>query len=114
MYVQGVPVFPHSLAGIGIKPGRSEVRSQQAELDQLDQRVRTISGTLTQDTTPRLGPDLFRLIDEELSEEERSRYPVSMLHNAYHHLLQKDEEIACLQHELQRLREAHAKAKDEV
>lgn len=106
VYVQGVPVFPHSLAGIGIKPGRPAAHPQQAELDRLDQRVRAISGTLTQDTTPHLEPDLFRLIDEEVSEEEQARYPIAMLHNAYHHLFQKDEEIACLQRELQGLESA--------
>ena len=76
--------------------------------------ARTVSGTLTQEIISQLGPDLFRLLGEELSEEEQPRYPVSMLHVAYDRLLQKDEEIARLQYELKRLREAHGRAKDEA
>ena len=100
VYVQGAPVFPHSLAGVGLKPGPAEARAQHAALEQLDRRVRTIPGTLTQEIPARLGPDLFRLIDDELSEEQQARYPVPMLHNAYDQLLQKDEEIARLRHQL--------------
>ena len=96
----GAPVFPYSLAGVGLKPGPAAAHAQHAELEQLDRRVRTIPGTLTQEIPPRLGPDLFRLIDDELSEEQQARYPVPMLHNAYDHLLQKDEEIARLRHQL--------------
>ena len=59
-----------------------------------------------------LGPDLFRLLGEEPTEEEQARYPVPMLHNAYARLLQKDEEIARLQHELKRLHEAHGRGED--
>ena len=106
VYVQGAPVFPHSLAGVGLKPGAAEASPQSAELDRLDRRVRTIPGTLTQEVPPRLGPDLFRLIDEEVPEEQQARYPVPMLHNAYDHLLQKDEEIARLQNKLQSLKNA--------
>ena len=106
VYVQGAPVFPHSLAGVGIKPGPAEAHAQQAELEQLDRRVRTIPGTLTQEITPRLGPDLFRLIDDELSDEQQARYPVPMLHNAYDQLLQKDEEIARLRHQLHAVQHA--------
>ena len=106
VYVQGAPVFPHSLAGVGIKPGPAEAHAQQAELEQLDRRVRTIPGTLTQEITPRLGPDLFRLIDDELSEQQQARYPVPMLHNAYDQLLQKDEEIARLRHQLHAVQHA--------
>ena len=106
VYVQGAPVFPHSLAGVGLKPGPAEAHARHAELEQLDRRVRTIPGTLTQEITPRLGPDLFRLIDEELSEEQQARYPVPMLHNAYDQLLQKDEEIARLRHELHAVQHA--------
>ena len=112
VYLQGLPLFPHSVVGIGRKPGPAEARP--AELEQLDQRVRTIPGSLTQEISPRLGRDPFRLLGEELSEEERPRYPVSMLHVAYDRLLQKDEEIARLQYELKRLHEAHGRAKDEA
>ena len=37
-----------------------------------------------------------------------------MLHVAYDRLLQKDEEIARLQHELKRMQEAHAREKGEA
>ena len=105
VYIQGLPLFPHSLVGVGIKPGAAETAAETG-LDRLDRRVRTISGTLTQEISPRLGPDPFRLLGEELSAEEQTRYSVPMLHLAYDRLLQKDEEIARLQDELQRLREA--------
>lgn len=108
VYVQGAPVFPHSLAGVGLKPGAAEGDISQAQLGQLDRYVRMIPGTLTQEVPPRLGPDLFRLIDEEVNEEQQARYPVPMLHNAYDHLLQKDEEIARLQHELRNLKHVAA------
>ncbi len=112
VYVQGLPVFPHSLGGVGIKPGQAETPAHPPALALLDQRVRTIPGTLTQEITPRLGPDHFRLLGDELSEEERPRYPVPMLHNAYDRLLQKDEEIARLQRDLNRLQEAHQGEQD--
>ena len=112
VYLQGSPLFPHSLVGIGIKTGQAaaaEGPAQQARLAQLDRRVRTIPGTLTQEISPRLGPDPFRLLGEELSAEEQTRYSVPMLHIAYDRLLQKDEEIARLQHELKRMQAAHTK-----
>lgn len=112
VYIQGLPTFPHSLVGIGIKSGRWGDAGVQAQLDRLDQRVRTIPGSLTQEVSPRLGRDPFRLLGEELSEEERPRYPVSMLHVAHDRLLQKDEKIARLQHELKRLQEAHRRDKE--
>ena len=115
VYIQGLPLFPHSLVGVGIKPGPAETaegRARHAELDRLDQRMRTISGTLTQEISSRLGLDPFRLLGEELSAEEQARYSVPMLHLAYDHLLQKDEEIARLQHELKRLQEAYTQEKD--
>ncbi len=115
VYIQGLPLFPHSLVGVGIKPDPAETvegRARQAELDRLDQRMRTISGTLTQEISSRLEPDPFRLLGEELSAEEQARYSVPMLHLAYDHLLQKDEEIARLQHELKRLQEAYTQEKD--
>ncbi len=111
VYVQGAPVFPHSVAGIGIKPEPTGGDISQGQLGQLDRRVRTIPGTLTQEISPRLGCDPFRLLGEELSAEERPRYPVSMLHVAYDRLLQKDEEIARLQHELKRLHDAPGREK---
>ena len=113
VYLQGLPLFPHSLVGIGIKTGPTDAAegpAQQHQLDRLDQwRVRTIPGTLTQEISPRLGPDPFRLLGEELSAEEQTRYSVPMLHIAYDRLLQKDEEIARLQHELKRMQAAHTK-----
>ena len=79
VYVQGVSVFPHSLGRVGLKPGpadEAEAQTWQAQLDRLDRRVRTVSGTLTQEIIPQLGPDLFRLLGEEPTEEEQARYPV--------------------------------------
>lgn len=114
VYLQGAPLFPHSVVGIGIKLGQPDAAARQAEqarLERLDRRVRTIPGSLTQEISPRLGRDPFRLLGEELSAEERPRYPVSMLHVAYDRLLQKDEEIARLQHELKRLHDAHGREK---
>ena len=116
VYLQGLPLFPHSVVGIGIKPGQTDVaagQAGQAEFDRLDQRARTIPGSLTQEISPRLGRDPFRLLGEELSEEERPHYPAAMLHVACDQLLQKDEEIARLEHELRCLREAHGGKGDE-
>ncbi len=120
VYIQGLPLFPHSLVGIGIKPGQAEAAegpaqpAQLARLDQLDRRVRTIPGTLTSEISPRLGPDPFRLLGEELSAEEQARYSVTMLHVAYDRLLQKDEEIVQLQHELKRVKESYVREKGEA
>lgn len=105
VYVQGVPVLPHSLAGVGLKPGPTD--SDSAHWGRFAQRVRTIPGTLTQEVPPEIGPDLFRLLDEEPSAAQQARwYPVPMLHNAYAHLLQKEEEIARLHRELRALQHA--------
>ncbi len=113
VYIQGLPLFPHSLVGVGIKPGSAETAAE-TELNRLDQRVRTISGTLMREISPRLGPDPFRLLGEELSAEEQTRYSVPMLHLAYDRLLQKDEEIARLQYELKRAQEADVREKSEA
>jgi ubiquinone biosynthesis protein UbiJ len=118
-------VFPHSLVGIGQKERRShgDQQDQQDQQDtkvapqvtqalaRLDGLVRTISGTLTQEISPRLGHDPFRLLGEDLAEEEQVHYPEKMLHVAYDRILQKDEEIQRLQNEVNRLlgeREQHA------
>jgi SAM-dependent methyltransferase len=125
VYLQGSPVFPHSLVGIGQKERRShgDQQDQQDQQDtkvapqvtqalaRLDGLVRTISGTLTQEISPRLGHDPFRLLGEDLAEEEQVHYPEKMLHVAYDRILQKDEEIQRLQNEVNRLlgeREQHA------
>ena len=113
VYIQGFPLFPHSLVGVGVKPGSAET-AVETELDRLDRRVRTISGTLMREISPRLGPDPFRLLGEELSAEEQTRYSVPMLHLAYDRLLQKDEEIARLQYELKRVQEADVREKSEA
>jgi SAM-dependent methyltransferase len=97
VYVQGNPRFPHSLAGMGTKRGSEDA------LRLLDPLVTRIPGTLTQEITPRIGPDAFRLLGEELREEEKWKYPEVMLHNAYNKLLEKDEEIERLRAELRRL-----------
>ncbi len=116
VYLQGAPVFPHTLAGVGHKAGPAEQQQQnendpqppaqpsqvrQDRLDRLDGLVGTISGTLTQEISPRLGPDPFRLLGQDLTEEEQARYPENMLHVAYDRLLQKDEEIHRLRSEMQ-------------
>ena len=104
VYLQGTPVFPHSLAGVGQKGGRDQDDATQA-LARLDGLVHTISGTLTQEISPRLGHDPFRLAGEDLAEEEHVYYPENMLHVAYDRLLQKDEEIRWLQGEAKRLQD---------
>ena len=111
VYLQGAPVFPHTLAGVGHKAGPAEQQQHnendpqpsqvQARLARLDGLVSTISGTLTQEISPRLGPDPFRLLGQDLTEEEQARYPENMLHVAYDRLLQKDEEIHRLRTEMQ-------------
>jgi SAM-dependent methyltransferase len=97
VYVQGHPRFPHSLVGVGKKGGTDE------DLHVLDTLVTQIPGTLTQEISPRIGPDLFRLLGTELTEKEQDKYPVAMLHVAYDRLLQQQEEIARLRAEVQRL-----------
>ncbi|MGH7960246.1 MAG: hypothetical protein ACRERD_00275, partial [Candidatus Binatia bacterium] len=97
VYVQGHPLFPHSLVGVGKKGGEDKT------FRALDPLVRQISGTLTQEISPRIGPDYFRLLGEDLKEEEKGKYPEEMLHVAYDRILQKEEEIERLQAELRRL-----------
>ena len=97
VYFQGHPRFPHSLAGVGKKGGGEEA------LLRLDPLVAQIPGTLTQEISPRIGPDPFRLLGESLTEKELQKYPEEMLHVAYDRLLQKEEEIERLQAELRRL-----------
>ena len=106
VYVQGLPRFPHSLVGVGLKAsshGTLTARNAEA-LRRLDGLVGSIAGRLTQEISPRLGPDPFRLLGEELREEERRFYPEEMLHVAYDRLLQKDEQVARLQCEIERLK----------
>lgn len=97
VYLQGRPDFPHSLVGIGKKGGGNEV------LNVLDPLVTQIPGTLTQEISPRIGPDCFRLLGASLTEEEKKKYPEVMLHIAYDRILQKEEEIERLKAELRRL-----------
>jgi SAM-dependent methyltransferase len=97
VYVQGHPRFPHSLVGVGTKGGGDDA------LRALDALVTQIPGTLTQEISPRIGPDPFRPLGTELAEEERHKYPVEMLHVAYDRLLQQQEEIARLRAEVRRL-----------
>lgn len=116
VYLQGSPVFPHSLAGVGQKgresKGDQAVQHKQDEMKgasllpqalvRLDSLVRAISGTLTQEISPRLGHDPFRLLGEALAEGESVHYPENMLHVAYDRLLQKDDEIRRLRSEVNR------------
>lgn len=97
VYMQGRPDFPHSVVGVGKKGG------SDATLTALDALVTTIPGTLAQEISPRIAPDFFRPLGAKLSEEEKWKYPVEMLHLAYDRLLQKDEEIAALRAELGKL-----------
>lgn len=97
VYVQGHPRFPHSVVGVGRKGG------SDADLRSLDVLVTQTPGTLTQEISPRIGLDPFRLLGESLKEEEQRKYPEEMLHVAYDRLLQKDEEIERLRAELRRL-----------
>jgi SAM-dependent methyltransferase len=97
VYVQGHPHFPHTLAGVGMKGGREQM------LHRLDPVVKRVPGTLTQEVPPRIGPDYFRLLGEDLTEDERWKYPAVMLHPALDKLLEKDEEIARLRAEIRRL-----------
>lgn len=97
VYVQGHPRFPHSLAGVGKKGGSADA------LRALDAIVTQIPGTLTQEISPRIGPDPFRLLGEELKEDEKGKYPEEMLHVAYDRLLEKEEEIVRLRAELRGL-----------
>ncbi len=99
IYVQGHPHFPHSLVGVGKKGGKEE------DLRALDPLITKIPGTLTQEISPRIGPDPFRLLGQELGEEEKRKYPEEMLHVAYDRLLQKDEEIERLKARLRKLEE---------
>jgi len=69
--------------------------------------VTRIPGTLTQEISPRIGPDFFRLLGEGLTEEEKKKYPEVMLHLAYDRILQKEEEIERLRAELHRLTVSH-------
>lgn len=101
VYIQGHPHFPHSLVGVGKKGGGDD------SLQVLDSLVTTISGTLTQEISPRIAPDPFRLLGAELTPEEAKKYPVEMLHVAYDRLLQQEEEIAQLRAELHRLTTEH-------
>jgi SAM-dependent methyltransferase len=100
VYVQGRPDYPHSLVGIGFKgasPGATEA------LQRIDPLVRRISGTLTHEISPRLAPDPFRALGEELRPEENARYPERMLHVAFDRILRRDEQVRALRAELARL-----------
>jgi SAM-dependent methyltransferase len=107
VYAQGNPRFPHTLAAVGLK-GAAGAGGEE-RLRRLDARVRLISGTLTQEISPRLAPDPFRLLGEDLAAQETSRYPEPMLHVAYDRLLEKDEEIERLRAELLRRDEPPAR-----
>jgi len=97
VYVQGNPDFPHALVGVGKKGGSEEA------FDALDPLVIQIPGTLTQEISPRIGPDHFRLLGTTLTEEEKKKYPEVMLHVAYDRILRQEEEIERLKAELRRL-----------
>lgn len=100
VYVQGRPDFPHSLVGVAFK---GEDPAREEALAALDPMLRRIPGTLTQEISPLLAPDPFRLIGEELGPEEQARYPERMLHVAFDRILRRDQTIRRLRSELERL-----------
>jgi hypothetical protein len=101
VYMQGRPDFPHSVVGVRKKGGGDE------SLAALDPEVTNIPGTLTWEVSPRIGPDYFRLLGEELAKEEQKKYPGVMLHVAHDQILRQEEEIERLRAELRRLTVPH-------
>jgi SAM-dependent methyltransferase len=100
VFLQGHPLFPHTVAAIARKGG------SEAALEPLDDAVPRIPGTLTQEISPLLAPDGFRPLGATLQPGEEEKYPEIMLHVAFHRIL-------TLQHEVERLR-AELEARDGV
>jgi hypothetical protein len=71
----------------------------------LNPKVTNIPGTLTWEVSPRIGPDYFRLLGEELAKEAQKKYPEVILHVAYDRILRQEEEIERLRAELRQLAE---------
>jgi len=94
VFLQGHPLFPHTVAAIARKGGSA------AALEPLDQAVPQIPGTLTQEVSPRIAPDPFRPLGATLSPEEEAKYPELMLHVAFDRILALKEEVAHLRAEL--------------
>lgn len=100
VFAQGHPLFPHTVVAIARKGGDA------AALAPLDVELPKISGTLTQEISPRLGLDPFRPLGAELSEEERRRYPELMLHVAFDRILALQEQVAELREQLRQRSES--------
>lgn len=94
VFLQGHPLFPHTVAAIARKGG------SEAALEPLDQAVPQIPGTLTQEVSPRIAPDPFRPLGATLSPEDEAKYPEVMLHVAFDRILALKEEVARLRAEL--------------
>jgi len=86
VFVQGHPLFPHTVAAVARKGG------SEAPLEALDRAVPAIPGTLTQEISERLAPDPFRPLGADFSPGEEERYPERMLHVALHRILELREE----------------------
>lgn len=94
VFLQGHPLFPHTVAAIARKGG------SEAALVPLDDAVPRIPGTLTQEISPRIAPDPFRPLGATLAPGEEAKYPEVMLHVAFDRILALKEEVARLRAEL--------------
>jgi SAM-dependent methyltransferase len=94
VFLQGHPLFPHTVAAIARKGG------SEAALEPLDQSVPRIPGTLTQEISPRIAPDSFRPLGATLTADEAAKYPEVMLHVAFDRILALREEVDRLRAEL--------------
>jgi SAM-dependent methyltransferase len=94
VFLQGHPLFPHTVAAIARKGGG------EAALAPLDEAVPRIPGTLTQEISPRIAPDFFRPLGATLAPGEEAKYPEVMLHVAFDRILALKEEVARLTAEL--------------
>lgn len=96
VFVQGHPLFPHTVAAVARKGGVA------TPLEALDAAVPQIPGTLTQEIGERLAPDPFRPLGATLAPDEEQKYPERMLHVALHRILELREENAELRARLAR------------
>jgi len=94
VFLQGHPLFPHTVAAIARKGGG------EAALEPLDAAIPQIPGTLTQEISPRIAPDPFRPLGATLAPEDEAKYPEVMLHVAFDRILALREEVERLRAEL--------------
>ena len=95
VFLQGHPLFPHTVAAIARKGG------SEAVLEPLDDAVPRIPGTLTQEISPLIAPDGFRPLGATLQPGEEAKYPEVMLHVAFHRILTLQQEVERLRAELE-------------